>query len=151
MNIIRYGQPRIADEVFHAWTSNDMPRMLAALNIPTHPIDRHFLLQSIVSQAYKEREDPRMRSVAEEVAWKHVSEFEALAIALRREFGDRLEGGLPRVPTFQYLATLMLERRLFPKAIEVCEYAMQFGLSDGTKGGFASRIQKIRKQEQKGG
>lgn len=150
MNIIRDGQSRIADEVFRAWTSNEMSRMLAALNTPTHPVDRHFLLQSIVKEAYKQRADPGMRSIAEEVGWKHVAEFEALAAALRREFGRTVPGGLPRVTTFQHLATLMVERNLFSKATEVCEYAMRFGLTDGTKGGFESRIQKIRKQEQKG-
>jgi hypothetical protein len=149
MTIIRNGQPRPADEAFQAWTSNDMPRMLKALNSPTHPIDRHFLLQAIVNQAYKEREDPAMLKLAEEVAWKYVSEFESLVPALREEFGDKQPGGLPQIPIFKHLATVLVERGLFSKAVEVCEYAMQFGLSDGTKGGFDSRIQKIRKQEQK--
>jgi hypothetical protein len=53
------------------------------------------------------------------------------------------------VPTFQYLAKILTDKRQFDKAVEVCETAIGLGFHDGTKGGFESRISKIRKQQQR--
>jgi hypothetical protein len=41
--ILRNGKSIPADEVFDAWTSNDLKKMLAVLNKKTHPVDRHYL------------------------------------------------------------------------------------------------------------
>ena len=51
--ITRCGRQLAADEVFEAWTSGELDRMVQALLLPTHPVDRHFLLMGIVEQSYK--------------------------------------------------------------------------------------------------
>lgn len=57
---LRCGKSVRVDEVFHAWTSGDLPRMLKAITLKTHPIDRHFLLMGIVERTYKARINPSM-------------------------------------------------------------------------------------------
>ena len=144
--ITRQGRFVPADEVFEAWTSGDIDLMVRALNYKTNPVDRHFLLMNLCKQAYMARKrDPAMRDLACRVGFQHVEEFPSLVKPLRRDMG----GFLPRVPTFQNLATLLTEDGKYEEAIAVCEAAITHELSDGTKGGFAERIQRIRKTAQK--
>ena len=131
-----------ADEAFEAWTSGDLCRMLAARSVPTNPIDRHFLLQGIVKEAYKRRVDPEMRRVCIETGLMHLSEFGTIGPALEKDMG----GSLPRVPSFAWLATVMAEDGQIDEAVRVCEQAARFGAADGTQGGYLARGQKLRKK-----
>jgi len=139
---LREGKFVPTDEVFDAWTSSDLPRMLAAIDMKSNLIDRHFLLMGIVKETYRLREDPAMADLCAEVAQTHVDEFATIKPALEREFG----GQLPRVPTFQHYATLLTERGDFTAATRICEAASAFGLDDGTKAGYAGRIARIGKK-----
>ena len=139
--IVRDGKTLKVDEVFEASTSGDLKRMINALELKTHPIDRHFLLLEIVRITYKDRKtDPKKMELCENIAWKHIEEFPKLAEPLKREIGS-----LPHVPTFQHLATLLTEKGEYDKAIEVCKKAIEFGLDDFTKGGYEGRIHRITK------
>jgi hypothetical protein len=141
--VSRMGRLVPTDQVFDAWTSGDLAKMLAAETTPTNPIDRHFLLLSIVQLAYKQRRVPEMRRLFLKYARQHVSEFERLAGPLREDS----DGTLPRVPTFQLLATVLTEDGQLEEAEKVCLLALQQGLHDGTKGGFEARITRIRKKQ----
>jgi len=65
----------------------------------------NILLQTIVEITYKRRKEPEMRRIYREIAEKHISEFAALAPALKQDMG----GNLPRVSTFQHFATLLTD------------------------------------------
>jgi hypothetical protein len=86
-----------------------------------------------------ERDAPRGAARAARIAYQHIAEFPELANALKCDFPT-----LPHVPTFQYLATVLAERGATDEAIAVCRQAIQFGLADGTKGGFEGRIARIQ-------
>lgn len=137
------------NEVFEAWTSSNLDRMLAVIDKPSHPVDRHYLLQNIVRESYRLRKtDPEMKILCEKIATQHISEFPVLAKALIEE--DKTCGGdgtLPLVSTFQNLATLLTEDDKFDEAVQVCEEAKSYGLSDGTKSGFDGRIERIHKAQ----
>ena len=139
---IRGGKSVPVDEVFRATNSGDLGRMVRALRLKTHPVDRHFLLMAVVKESYRLRADPKMADLCADAAQTHVAEFRELAPALKREF----DGSLPRVSTFQHFATLLTERGEFERAVGVCEKAIAFGLDDGTKGGFQGRIKRIQKK-----
>lgn len=143
--IHREGSVRKADEVFRAWTSTEFARMEKAADLPTNPIDRHFLLLQICEQAYQDRTNPEMRSKFLAYARLHLREFPNLAPALKRDFG----GTLPRVPTFQNLATVLTEDGAFDEAVAVCEAALAHGLHDKTVSGFEGRIARIRRKQEK--
>jgi hypothetical protein len=131
-----------ADAVFAAWTSKDIGVMIAALHTPTTSIDRHFLLQTLVGETFRLRDDPSMRALCREVAETHLREFPTIVDNLTMDFGI-----LPRVTTFQNFATLLLEDGEYDRSIDVCRIALQFGLEDGTKGGFEARIARIEKKK----
>jgi len=131
-----------ADSVFDAWTSGDLKAMLAQIKQNTNFIDRHFLLMNIVGQTYKNREDKQMRTICHQIAQMHIKEFPKIKPALEKDLGT-----LPGVPTFKQYATVLTEEERFSEAIAVCEAAIKFGLSDGTKGDFQGRIEKIKKKE----
>ncbi|GBD32537.1 hypothetical protein HRbin33_01507 [bacterium HR33] len=130
----RMGRWVDADQVFEAWTSADLGRMLGARSFQTNPIDRHFLLQGIVRATYRLRSDPEMRRVSVETGMMHLSELSTVVRALRIEFS----GAFPRVPSFAWLATALAEEGRVDDAIQVCETAARFGLEDGTKAGGSS-------------
>ena len=133
------------DSAFDAWTSGDLTSMLEALDTRTNPIDRHFLLLGIVKQTYQERSEPIMKDLLLKIGRQHIDEFAELVDPLREEF----DGVLPRVSTFQYLATAYSEDERFDEAIEVCERALEYGLHDGTQSGFEGRIDRINKKRPK--
>lgn len=141
--VLRNGELTAAEDNFQAWTSGNLDDMLSAAQSDTNLIDRHFLLQSIVAETYKRREDEKFRGLCVEYSEKHINEFSnKIATALK----DDMDGYLPRVSTFQYYATLLTELGDFKRAIEVCENAISYGLSDGTKSGFQGRIDRIKKK-----
>jgi len=83
-----------------------------------------------------------MRTICHQVAQIHIKEFPKIKPDLEKDLGT-----LPRVPTFQQYATVLTEEERFSEAVAVCEAAIKFGLSDGTKGDFRGRIEKIEKKE----
>jgi hypothetical protein len=138
----RLGQSAPVDEVCEAWQSGDLKRMLHAMFLKTNLIDRHFLLLSIVKQTYAKRSDPQMREICRSVGETHIQGFGEIVPALKTDF----HGIIPRVPTFQHLATVFAEDRNYDRAIEVCETAIRHGLNDYTKVGFEGRIARIQRQ-----
>ena len=140
--VSRQGKYIPADETFNAWTSGDLDKMLKASEIDTNPIDRHFLLQSIVTQTYKLRKEKKYRDLCIKYAEKHLKEFDKIAPALKEDMG----GFLPRIMTFQYYSTLLTEIGNYEKAIDICKLAISYGLEDGTKSGFQGRIERIKKK-----
>ena len=132
----------MADSARQAWMSGDLSRMIRALPVKANLVDRHFLLMEICRRAYQLRNaDPDMRKLARDVGLQHIREFPEIRGPLTRHLGI-----LPRVPSFQNVATMMAEEANFQAAIDVCESAIAFGLSDGTAGGFEARIERLRKK-----
>lgn len=139
----RMGRLIDADEAFEAWMAADLGRMLSARSVRTNPIDRHFLLQGIVKETYRLRSDPKMRRICIETGLTHLAEFPTIGPALRLDLG----GQLPRVPSFAWLATALEEDGRYDEAIEVCEAAARFDLSDGTKAGYQGRAGRLAKKQ----
>lgn len=142
--IERNGEITEADSVFDAWTSGELSEMLDQLDKKTTLVDRHFLLMNIVGATYKGRDDSEMRSLCKKIAQMHIDEFPKIKPTLKRSLGI-----LPHVPTFQQYATVLAEDQKYDEAIAVCEKAIKFGLSDGTKGDYKGRIERINKKKNK--
>jgi len=138
----RKGMEIRADEVFEARISNDFDKMIKAVSIKADLVDRHFLLQAIIAESYKKRDEDIFKEHCLKHSKIYLSEVNDLLTALKKEFGE-----LPRVSVFQNYATLLAELNEFDEAIKVCEIAISFGLKDGTKGGYESRIERIKKKQ----
>jgi tetratricopeptide (TPR) repeat protein len=135
------GTPVECDERYNAWCSGDFNQMLKQLYKKGNHVDTHFLYLQLISQAYARRKEPEMRALFKKLALEHIEKFDSIRQPLTKNCGI-----LPRVPTFQYLATVYTEDEEYEKAIEVCEKAIAFGLSDGTKGDYQGRIERIKKK-----
>lgn len=148
---LRDNNPHRSDAAFDAWTSGDLSQMLRALETPTHPVDRHYLLQTIVELTYKERNKAaKMRQLCEKIARIHINEFPLFVQPLLAQNKDsRGIGFLPRISTFQHLATILTENEQFDEARTVCELAIKYDLHDNTQGGFEKRIERIRNREKR--
>ena len=127
------------NRVFLAWVSRDLSSMLHAMALPSNLVDRHFLLQSIVTETYRLRRDPEMRLLCIETGLTHLSEFSSIRPALRAKMG----GIMPRVSSFALLSTALIEIDRVKEAISVCEAAIRFDLDDGTKSGYSGRLQRL--------
>lgn len=143
--ILRQGKYVPVDDAFSAWTSGDINEMLEAESTKTNPVDRHYLLQSIVGEAYKLRKDEKYKQLCIEYADKYLREIPSIVHVLK----DEEDGLLPRVSTFQHYATVLAENGEYEKAIDVCEQAIRYGLHDNTKSGYKGRITRIKKMAEK--
>jgi hypothetical protein len=141
--VTRGGKEVVADEVFLATNSQDLSRMLEAAKLDTNPVDRHFLLQNIVRLTYKNRKDMEMRALCLKYGRFHISKFSAIKPHLIKEMG----GVLPRVSTFQHIATVLTEDGYFDEAVQICQAAIELGLSDNMRLGFEGRIKRIKKKQ----
>ncbi len=124
--------------------TDNLEEMLIQLYKPGRVLDTHFLYLRIVEISYKKRSDPQMRAMFIKTASKHISEFENFIEPLLCKTTEGLV--LPRVPTFQLLATVYTEDGEYEKAIEVCDEAIGFGLHDGTKGDYQAKMERIKKK-----
>lgn len=138
----RLGKSVPTDNVFKAWTSGNLEDMLKVTSLKTNPIDRHFLLQNIVNESYKLRKEKYYRDICIKHSEIHLAEFPNIAPLLKED----MDGELPRVTTFQHIATLLTEDKEYNKAIFVCKEALKYGLRDNTKSGFEGRIERIKKK-----
>ncbi|MGV9004894.1 hypothetical protein [Flavobacterium sp.] len=130
------------DEVHDVWTSNDLAKMLKVTNLKTSLINRHFLLQTIVNESYKLRDEEHYKNQCLKYSEIHLDEFNEIAPALKEDFNEIL----PRITTFQNYATILTEIGDYEKAISVCETAISCNLSDGTKSNYQGRIDRIKKK-----
>lgn len=109
-----------------------------------NPTDRHFVYNSLIELYYKQRDD---RDDAIENCIKYCKEDIDRIGEFLDEWGDGPGNPeAPRIPAFRRLAIIYERRGEYQEAIAVCERALDFGLSDGTKGGFEGRLERIMKK-----
>lgn len=143
---IRNGKTIAVDTVFDAWVSDDLDAMVAVINIPTHPVDRHHLLNGIVSGAYKRRDEPYYAALCASTAETYLTEMPKLLRAISKDHKDM---PLPHVPVFEKYATLLTEQKHFDRAIQVCRLAIDQNLHDSTQNEYEGRIFRIEKLQAK--
>jgi hypothetical protein len=143
---IRDGKTIAVDAVFDAWVSDDLDAMVAVINKPTRPIDRHHLLNGIVSGAYKRRDEPYYAALCASTAETYLTEMPKLLRAISKDHKDM---PLPHVPVFEKYATLLTEQKHFDRAIQVCRLAIDKKLHDSTQSGYEGRVFRIEKLQAK--
>lgn len=127
----------------HTPTAGYLDQILRELDDKSHGLERHDYLSKVVEEAYKERAHKSTAKILEYIAELHIKEFPKIRPVLKKA----TNGALPRVPTFQKYAMFLTEKGDYQRAIEVCQSAIEHGLSDGTKGDFPERIKRIHKKQ----
>jgi hypothetical protein len=83
--LTRFGQRVAADEVCAAASSIDFDRMRAAMKLQTNPVDRYYLLVSLVEGLYRVRKQaPQLAEELVETATCALEELPSLLPELRR-------------------------------------------------------------------
>lgn len=98
----------------------------------------HFTYNELIDVYYKQRDD-------QEDAIEKCIEYCKKDIEIADEFVDEF-GEVPRIPSFKRLAIIYEKQGRYEEAIEVCERALNIGTTDGTKGGFEGRKERLRKK-----
>ena len=98
----------------------------------------HFTYNELIDVYYKQRDD---RKDALEKCIEYCQKDIEIADDFVSEFGD-----VPRIPSFKRLAIIYEKQARYEDALAVCDQALEIGTTDGTKGGFNGRKDRIRKK-----
>jgi len=98
----------------------------------------HFTYNELIDVYYKQRED---REDAIENCVQYCKKDIEIADEFVAEFGE-----VPRIPSFKRLAIIYERQERYADAIAVCDQALEIGTTDGTKGGFEGRKDRLRKK-----
>ncbi|MFC4540823.1 tetratricopeptide repeat protein [Halosolutus amylolyticus] len=98
----------------------------------------HFTYTELIDVYYKQRDE---WDDAIEKCIKYCKKDIEIADEFVAEFGD-----VPRIPSFKRLAIIYEKQDQYEEALNVCDQALEIGTTDGTKGGFEGRKERIRKK-----
>ncbi len=98
----------------------------------------HFAYNELIDVYYKQRDD-------RDDAIKKCIEYCKKDIEIAEEFVAEF-GEVPRIPSFKRLAIIYERQDRYEEALAVCDQALDIGTTDGTKGGFEGRKERLRKK-----
>lgn len=147
----RHGQivPRIPVEAVQDTRRENAINSVHAILLPAHAFEKHLMFIILTRTIGHSRRDEAVvfRKFAEWSAFQHIVHHPQIV----EEIGsDRL---FPKnidkmqyldMPAYKLLATSLTERERYEEAIAICELAIDKGIHDNTKTGFAGRIERIR-------
>jgi len=109
-----------------------------------NPIDRHFVYNHLIELYYKLRDE--RKDALEKCFYYCKEDINRLPQFLRsykNEYSYIEADVTPRCPSVQQLAIIYEKKEKFQEAVDLCNYAINLGLDDGTKGGFQGRIKRL--------
>ena len=98
----------------------------------------HFTYSELIDVYYKQRKD---RDDAIEKCVEYCKKDVEIADEFVNEFGD-----VPRISSYKRLAIIYEKQERYEEALEVCNQALEIGTTDGTKGGFEGRKERIQEK-----
>ncbi|MFC6954073.1 tetratricopeptide repeat protein [Halorubellus litoreus] len=98
----------------------------------------HFTYNELIDVYYKQRDS---REDAIEKCVECCEKDIQIADEFVREFGE-----VPRIPAFKRLAIIYEKQERYEEALDVCDKALEIGTTDGTKGGFEGRKERIQRK-----
>ncbi|MFB5197589.1 hypothetical protein ACE198_22220 [Neobacillus sp. KR4-4] len=127
--------------------SNDitiLEKVVLAKEKETNAVDLHFAYMALFRHYYRAKDStPSQDEKFLLFALKDVDLFPRF----KREYlATHDHQVLPSIPSFKQLAIFYEKQGNYQKAIEISEKALSYGLEDKTKGGYAARIEKLKKK-----
>ena len=109
-------------------------------------IDLHFCYNTWINLTYKQREDTHYLNLCIEYCKKDISMFSEFKRAYLIEYPSPT-GFLDIIlPSFERLCIIYEKSGMIEEAIKLCELAILHKLIDSTKGGFAGRLERLKKK-----
>ena len=102
-------------------------------------IDRHFTYNGLIKLYYKlrdERKDALEKCI--DYCKEDIKRLPEFLETWKNEYGD-----IVRCPSVQQISIIYEKNGKFQEAIDLCNYAINLGLDDGTKSGFQGRIKRL--------
>lgn len=112
----------------------------------TNAVDLHFAYLSLHEHYYKFKVDSSA-NIEKFLLYAH-KDVELYPKFKEEYLNNHQHQVLPFIPSFKQLAIYYEKEGSFQKAIAISEKAMDYGLDDQTKGGYAARILKLKKKSQ---
>lgn len=104
-------------------------------------IDAHFFYQEAAECYYKQREtNPNAILLSMDCCERDINLFPNYAPLMKNSYGS-----LPRIVTFSRLIGIYEKCGRKQDAILLCKKAIEYGLTDNTKGGFPAKLAKLEK------
>jgi hypothetical protein len=113
------------------------------LEAESDPWQRHVLYTQDIETAYRDRKTSRdAHDRAIDLAENYIRELPDLKQAVFNRLGDK-----PKViSAFKQLAIILEEDGEYDRAVAICQAALANGIDDGTRTGFAGRMNRILKK-----
>lgn len=119
-------------------------KLLALTATETNIVARHFSLQVLIREFYRDRDrDPDARAAAIQACRDQI----AIAPAVAADMQERFPGRLPRHIGYEQLAIVQEKDKAYPEAIAVCQEAAKAGWD----GHWQRRIDRCRRHMEKAG
>ena len=105
-------------------------------------LDAHYFWQESAECYYKQR-DVRADALDLTIQFclEDIKMFPKYKSLMQKEFGC-----IPRITTFQRLVILYERNSQYREAIDICNLAIKYNLTDSTKGGYPARLAKLEKK-----
>ena len=111
-----------------------------------NPIDRHFIYNQLIDIFYKQR-DEKIDALDKCIYYcqEDINRLTTFLEAWKKDYPHDIN--LPQCPSIIKLAIIFEKRGKIKEAIELCKFAIELRLNDGTKGGFEGRLKRLEKSQ----
>lgn len=113
-----------------------------SLKCAVKPLDFHFGYNHLIDLCYKMRESGNYLDECIKYCKLDIALFPKLIAS----FQNKLGGVPPSIPAFPRLAIIYEKQGKFEEALEICDLAIKYNISDGTKSDFIGRREKLLKK-----
>ncbi|WP_144211479.1 hypothetical protein [Shewanella donghaensis] len=124
------------------WASDAFTALVDQYDASADSATQHQSLLNIITHSYKLRKQADYCQYGAELTVRYLSVYDLYRQQNASSVDDKGAG-------FMQLSTVLNDTKQFDKAIEVCQKALDYKLSDGTVTGFEGRIKRIEKAKSK--
>ena len=121
-----------------SWVNAQLAQALIEYRATSDSTIRYQAMLAAVAECYKQRKNTEYSTYGAGLTAEYLTLFASLGTAVNTK-------GVG----FMHLSTLLSDVGMFDEAIEVCQKAISYGLSDGTVTGFEGRMNRIAKAKGK--
>mgnify|MGYP000866506191 CR=1 FL=1 len=114
----------------------------------TYIVDRHYQLLDSQNQQYRDKNFDLAEIVCKEDIELYPKFLKAYPISEVKKGIPKDSVEMPLYPAFLMLTKIYEHQGKFDDAISICEKALQYGLDDGTKGGYSGRETRLQRKKE---